>query len=81
MYIVCPSVAVLRCIEIADAAGLYGIAFSCSGESAEVQSANCSFDDGRQPQVPCKLGCGSLVCGFYDSRCIMVVLCVTVSQA
>ena len=40
----------LLCFELADA-GPNLIVLDCSGSA---QSANCSFDDGRPPIVPCE---------------------------
>ena len=40
----------VQCFELADA-GLNLIVLSCDGF---IQSANCSFDDGRPPIVPCE---------------------------
>ena len=51
MYLSFLSAAVVQCVEIADAEGFNAIVLSCFGD---VQSTNCSFDDGRPPIVPCE---------------------------
>ena len=41
----------MECFELADAGGFNAIVLNCIGF---IQSANCSFDDGRPPIVPCE---------------------------